>query len=79
MSEGFSGCSGFTFRNEQSTAFGFFHAYPGQDLDKDAFEGLNILAGGEVILIEGSNSSKKPLILKELEGELGIKHTELFQ
>ncbi len=75
-SEGFAACSGFLIRGEASTTFGLLHALPMQDLYPDDFEQLKSLSGGQVILIEGSSSSPKTWILRDLERRLGIQHVE---
>ena len=74
-SMGFTVCSGFVFKDKKGINFGLFHAVPMQDLYPNDFKNLKTLAGGQVILIEGSASIPSPRILSDLEQKLGIKHT----
>lgn len=46
ISEGFQTCSAFVLRDEAKKTFGFFHAYPKQNLSQEDIENLGALANG---------------------------------
>lgn len=75
-SDGFEACSGFIIRGEAQKGFGLLHALPGQDWYEAYFEKLRILAGGQVLLVEGSRSTPKSWILRDLYRRLGIEHVD---
>jgi hypothetical protein len=75
-SEGFAACSGMIMRDEAQRVFGLLHSLPNQHLYEDDFEKLKVLAGGQLVLIEGSSSNPKTRILRDLSRKLGIEHVD---
>ncbi len=61
----FTECSGLVLHNPLSKRYGLFHIFPGQEIYTEV-ESLRRLAGSNGILIEGSESTPKKRILREL-------------
>jgi hypothetical protein len=74
-SEGFDLCSGIAIKDPFEETFGFFHVFPGQGLLDDDIETLLPLADGHLCLIQGSKSTEKRRMLRDLFTILGIEHT----
>jgi hypothetical protein len=75
-SEGFAACSGVIIKNASSRIFGLLHILPTQALYEADFKKLKLLAGGQLILIEGSKSTPKTWVLRDLSRKLGIEHID---
>ncbi len=69
-SEGFRSCAALILRSSLTKRFGLFHVYPSQEVDDEHYSpqvaSLRRLAGSSAILVEGSESSPKRRILREL-------------
>jgi len=75
-SEGFDLCSGIAIKDPFEERFGFFHVFPGQGLLDDDIKTLLPLANGHLCLIQGSKSTEKRRMLRDLFTILGIEHTD---
>ncbi|MBF8250365.1 MAG: hypothetical protein HW400_966 [Candidatus Levybacteria bacterium] len=73
VSRGFYKCSGFALKSKNADIFGFFHAWPSQELYQEELGKLEPLMNGEVILIEGSASTIKSNILHNFLTRLKIR------
>jgi hypothetical protein len=71
-SDGFSACSGLVMRSVDQSTFGLFHVLPHQGFEFNEPDQLKAFRRGEVILIEGTRSSKKSLMLADMEETLGV-------
>ena len=72
----FKHCSALILKtNTFITHFGFFHIYPGQMIEEDSLqtESLKRLKGAKGILVEGSESTPKGYLLRDLKKRFGIE------
>lgn len=76
ISTGFRSCSGFVLKDDMAEKFGLFHAKRSQILDPKDIESLRSFAGGEIILIEGSETVHNPTVLRTLRYQLGMRLTK---
>jgi hypothetical protein len=75
-SEGFAACSGIIIKGKKGLMHALFHVLPWQDLYENDYKRLEGLAGGELILIEGSGSTSKIWVINDLNKHLGISHVD---
>lgn len=75
-SDGFDLCSAIAIKDPFEATFGFFHAFPGQELTDEDIETLVPLQRGFACLIQGSHSTDKRRLLRNLHTILDIEHTD---